>query len=123
MKNAMENELTRDQIIAILTDMVVDADDGFTRKEDVLPSSDLVADLRIDDFNLTVLVVDIIKRFRIKPSQEEMSEVRTVGQLADLVLALLAAGRTYDPELEKERARHRPLHQRICALFKINYWR
>lgn len=51
----------------------------------VQPSDDLLADLGLDSLGLTVLVVGLENRFRVRLSQEDAGGIRTVADLAALV--------------------------------------
>jgi acyl carrier protein len=52
----------------------------------VQPGDDLLADLGLDSLGLTVLAVGLENRFRVKLSQEDAVGVRTVADLAALVV-------------------------------------
>ncbi len=52
----------------------------------VQPNDDLVADLGLDSLGLTVLAVGLENRFRVKLSQEDAVGLRTVSDLAGLVV-------------------------------------
>jgi len=52
----------------------------------VQPGDDLLADLGLDSLGLTVLAVGLENRFRVKLSQEDAVGVRTVEDLAKLVV-------------------------------------
>jgi acyl carrier protein len=52
----------------------------------VEPGDDLLADLGLDSLGLTILAVGLENRFRVKLSQEDAVGVRTVADLARLVV-------------------------------------
>ncbi|MGO8969751.1 MAG: phosphopantetheine-binding protein [Myxococcaceae bacterium] len=52
----------------------------------VQPSDDLLADLGLDSLGLTVLAVGLENRYRVKLSQEDAVGLRTVEDLAKLVV-------------------------------------
>lgn len=52
----------------------------------VQPGDDLLADLGLDSLGLTILAVGLENRFRVKLSQEDAVGLRTVGDLAKLVV-------------------------------------
>ncbi len=52
----------------------------------VHPGDDLLADLGLDSLGLTVLAVGLENRFRVKLSQEDAVGLRTVEDLAKLVV-------------------------------------
>jgi acyl carrier protein len=53
----------------------------------IAPEDDLLRDLALDSLGLTVLVVGLENRFRVKLSEEEAAGVQTVGDLARHVSA------------------------------------
>jgi acyl carrier protein len=55
-------------------------------EQPVQPGDDLLADLGLDSLALTILAVGLENRFRVKLSQEDAVDVRTVGDLARLVV-------------------------------------
>ena len=55
------------------------------------PESDLLRDLRLDSISLMTLVVGLEDRFRVTLSEEDSEGVRTVGELAALVVRKAAA--------------------------------
>jgi acyl carrier protein len=52
----------------------------------VQPGDDLLADLGLDSLGLTILAVGLENRFRVKLSQEDAVGLRTVADLAKLVV-------------------------------------
>ncbi|MGO9831987.1 MAG: phosphopantetheine-binding protein [Myxococcaceae bacterium] len=52
----------------------------------VQPGDDLLADLGLDSLGLTVLAVGLENRYRVKLSQEDAVGLRTVEDLAKLVV-------------------------------------
>ena len=50
------------------------------------PESDLAADLELDSVSLLTLVVELENRFRVALREEDAGAVRTVGELAQLVV-------------------------------------
>jgi acyl carrier protein len=52
----------------------------------VEPGDDLLADLGLDSLGLTILAVGLENRFRVRLSQEDAIGVRTVADLAKLVV-------------------------------------
>src|SRR6202011_62549 len=50
------------------------------------PGDDLVSDLQLDSVGLLTLVVGLEDRFRVALKEEDAAAVRTVGELAALVL-------------------------------------
>ena len=52
----------------------------------VQPGDDLLADLGLDSLSLTILAVGLENRFRVKLSQEDAVGLRTVADLAKLVV-------------------------------------
>ena len=52
----------------------------------VTPADDLLADLGLDSLGLTVLAVGLENRYRVKLSQEDAVGLRTVEDLAKLVV-------------------------------------
>lgn len=57
---------------------------GLSRE--VKPGDDLVTDLQLDSVGLLTLVVGLEDRFRIALQEEDASRVRTVAELAALVV-------------------------------------
>ena len=57
---------------------------GLTREP--APGDDLVRDLQLDSVGLLTLVVGLEDRFRVALKEEDAGSVRTVGELAALVL-------------------------------------
>jgi acyl carrier protein len=55
-------------------------------EQPVQPSDDLLADLGLDSLGLTILAVGLENRFRVKLSQEDAVGLRTVSDLARLVV-------------------------------------
>jgi acyl carrier protein len=55
----------------------------------VTPESDLFRDLSLDSITLTSLVVSLEDHYRILLNEEDAGEVRTVGDLAALVVRRL----------------------------------
>ena len=51
------------------------------------PSDDLVTDLQLDSVNLLTLVVGLEDRFRVALEEEDAAKVRTVHDLAALVVS------------------------------------
>ena len=67
------------------------AADELEWKGAVEPGHDLLKDLQLDSLGLTVLAVGLENRFRIRLSEEDAQDVRTVGDLAKLVAQRAAA--------------------------------
>ena len=67
------------------------AADELEWKDSVEPAHDLLRDLQLDSLGLTVLAVGLENRFRIRLSEEDAQDVRTVGDLARLVAQRAAA--------------------------------
>ncbi|MCY1019547.1 acyl carrier protein [Pyxidicoccus sp. MSG2] len=67
------------------------AADELEWKGAVEPGHDLLKDMQLDSLGLTVLAVGLENRFRIRLSEEDAQEVRTVGDLAKLVAQRAAA--------------------------------
>ncbi|MCP3100639.1 acyl carrier protein [Myxococcus sp. K15C18031901] len=57
----------------------------------VEPQQDLLRDLQLDSLGLTVLAVGLENRFRIRLSEEDAQEVKTVADLVRLVANRVAA--------------------------------
>jgi acyl carrier protein len=57
---------------------------GLSRE--VKPGDDLVTDLQLDSVGLLTLVVGLEDRFRVALAEEDASRVRTVAELATLVV-------------------------------------
>jgi acyl carrier protein len=55
-------------------------------EQPVEPGDDLLADLGLDSLGLTVLAVGLENRFRVKLSQDDAVGLRTVADLAKLVV-------------------------------------
>ena len=55
-------------------------------EQPVEPGDDLLADLGLDSLGLTILAVGLENRFRVKLSQEDAVGLRTVDDLAKLVV-------------------------------------
>lgn len=55
-------------------------------QREVRPGDDLVRDLQLDSVGLLTLVVDLEDHFRVALKEEDASVVRTVAELAALVL-------------------------------------
>jgi acyl carrier protein len=51
-----------------------------------VPADDLVADLQLDSVGLLTLVVGLEDRFRVALEEEDAAKVRTVNDLAALVV-------------------------------------
>jgi acyl carrier protein len=60
-------------------------------RPDLSPEARLLDDLHLDSMELTVLAVELEDHFRLKISEEDVAEVRTVADLARTLAALLAA--------------------------------
>ena len=73
-----------DEVLAEIRRVVRD-ELGSTRE--VRPDDDLVADLELDSVGLLTLVVGLEDRFRIALAEEDAASVRTVRDLAALVLS------------------------------------
>ncbi len=56
------------------------------RSDPVLPEHELAGDLQLDSVQLLTLVVGLENRFQIALAEEDAGEVRTVGDLARLVV-------------------------------------
>ncbi|WP_233577358.1 phosphopantetheine-binding protein [Citreicoccus inhibens] len=54
------------------------------------PQHDLLLDLQLDSLGLTVLAVGLENRFRVKLSEEDAVDLKTVGDLIRLVEARAA---------------------------------
>jgi acyl carrier protein len=67
------------------------AADELEWKGAVEPGHDLLRDMQLDSLGLTVLAVGLENRFRIRLSEEDAQEVRTVADLAKLVAHRAAA--------------------------------
>ena len=80
--------LTESEVVEAVTAIVRDEIDA---KATVLPESDLLRDLRLDSLSLMTLVVGLEDRFQIVLSEEDSAGIRTVGELAALVLRKAAA--------------------------------
>jgi acyl carrier protein len=57
------------------------------------PDDDLITDLQLDSVGLLTLVVGLEDRFRVALAEEDAAGVRTVGDLASLVLQRQKEGR------------------------------
>ncbi len=57
------------------------------------PGDDLVTDLQLNSVGLLTLVVGLEDRFRVALREEDASAVRTIGDLATLVLRRLEEAR------------------------------
>jgi acyl carrier protein len=55
-------------------------------QREVRPGDDLVRDLQLDSVGLLTLVVDLEDHFRVALKEEDAAVVRTVAELAALVL-------------------------------------
>jgi acyl carrier protein len=55
-------------------------------QREVRPGDDLVRDLQLDSVGLLTLVVDLENHFRVALKEEDAAVVRTVAELAALVL-------------------------------------
>jgi len=55
-------------------------------QREVRPGDDLVRDLQLDSVGLLTLVVDLEDHFRVALKEEDAAVVRTVAELAGLVL-------------------------------------
>ena len=60
----------------------------------ILPTQDLLRDLTLDSIGLITLVTGLEDRFRVILTEEDASQVKTVGQLAALVTRRVGEGRT-----------------------------
>jgi acyl carrier protein len=80
--------LTESEVIEAVTAIVRDEIDA---KAVVHSESDLLRDLRLDSLSLMTLVVGLEDRFQIVLSEEDSAGIRTVGELAALVLRKAAA--------------------------------
>ncbi|MFP2910132.1 acyl carrier protein [Pyxidicoccus sp. 3LFB2] len=69
------------------------ATDELEWKGAVEPAHDLLRDMQLDSLGLTVLAVGLENRFRIRLSEEDAQDVRTVADLAKLVAQRAAAAR------------------------------
>ncbi len=63
---------------------------------DLEPRHDLLRDLQLDSLGLTVLAVGLENRFRIRLSEEDAQEVRTVADLVKLVAQRAVASRALE---------------------------
>ncbi|WP_164020286.1 acyl carrier protein [Pyxidicoccus trucidator] len=69
------------------------AADELEWKGAVEPGHDLIRDMQLDSLGLTVLAVGLENRFRIRLSEEDAQDVRTVADLSKLVSQRAAAAR------------------------------
>lgn len=69
------------------------ARDELAVAREVLPENDLVTDLMLDSVGLLTLVVGLEDRFRIALAEEDAAGVRTVADLASLVLSRTSGAR------------------------------
>jgi acyl carrier protein len=69
------------------------AADELEWKGAVEPGHDLIRDMQLDSLGLTVLAVGLENRFRIRLSEEDAQDVRTVADLSKLVAQRAAAAR------------------------------
>ncbi len=76
------------EVIDALTSLLHNEVDA---KAVVRPESDLLRDLRLDSLTLMTLVVGLEDRFRVTLSEEDSEGIRTVGELAALVVRKAAA--------------------------------
>jgi len=60
--------------------------DELGHSREARPGDDLVADLQLDSVGLLTLVVGLEDRFRVALREEDAAAVRTVGDLATLVI-------------------------------------
>lgn len=58
---------------------------GFLKRSDVVASSHVVNDFKIDTDDLSIFAQAIEKHFKIKPTQSEWFNVGTIEQIASLV--------------------------------------
>jgi acyl carrier protein len=72
------------------------AADELEWKGAVEPGHDLIRDMQLDSLGLTVLAVGLENRFRIRLSEEDAQEVRTVADLSKLVSQRAAAARVLE---------------------------
>ncbi|MCI0572044.1 MAG: acyl carrier protein [Myxococcaceae bacterium] len=49
------------------------------------PHHELMKDLQLDSLGLTVMAVELENRFRVRLSEEDSAQVKTVGELVKLV--------------------------------------
>ena len=85
MMRKMENKLSKDVVIAAITDILVDVV-GWIKKDEIVPSANLTFDLHIDSDDLSIFSAEVIKHFRIKPTQAEWYETGTIEEITALVL-------------------------------------
>ncbi len=65
-------------------------------KGEVEPGHDLLGNMQLDSLGLTVLAVGLENRFRIRLSEEDAQEVRTVADLVKLVAQRAVASRALE---------------------------
>ena len=85
MMHKMKNKLSKDEVIAAIIDILVDVV-GWIEKDEITPSANLTFDLHIDSDDLSIFSAEVIKHFRIKPTQTEWYETGTVEEITELVL-------------------------------------
>jgi hypothetical protein len=88
----MANNPTKEQIVDILTDILVDVI-GWIEKDEVLPKAHLVFDTHIDGDDLSIFAIEVVKYFGIKPTFDEWYETGSIDEIADLILRHLAQAR------------------------------
>lgn len=81
--------MTTDRVLAEVR-RVVSQELGVTRA--VLPADDLLTDLQLDSVGILTLVVGLEDRFRVALAEEDSATVRTVADLAALVVRRSASG-------------------------------
>jgi acyl carrier protein len=73
-------------IVTILTGLLTEQ----TREErTVTPETDLISDLALESVQIMEFMVDVEDHYDIAISLEALAEVRTLGQLAELVADML----------------------------------
>ena len=92
MMRKMENKLSKDEVIAAITDILVGVV-GWIEKDKVLPTAHCALDLHINGDDLSMVAMQVEKHFRIESTQDEWSHIGTVEQVADLVLKNLPQSR------------------------------
>lgn len=70
---------TKERIINLLADRL-----GINELE-INEKSDFIADLGVDSLDMIEIVMDIEKEFGLKVKDEEIPEIKTVGDLVDKV--------------------------------------
>ena len=56
-------------------------------KQAISEKTNMARDFKIDSDDLSLAIAEIYRHFLVKPTQTELDDVQTIGEIADLVIA------------------------------------